>query len=431
MGIASSPLLVRNLCAALAVSGLAACAGDAEDPYLISSSVARDAAPSADDVPALVAGTTAFTADVYRLTSATSGNLFLSPHSISTALAMTWAGARTTTASQLASALHFPAIDDARVHQAFNALDLALASRAQAATSGVRPFRLITANSIWGQTGKAFEPAFLDTLAENYGTGLRVLDFVADPDGSRGIINGWVEDHTDGRIQDLLAPQTITPDTRLVLTNAITFSAAWDAPFDPARTISAAFAAPSGAVAVPTLHQTEEYGYGTGEDFTVVELPYDGDQLAMDLIRPELAQGASGDPLAALEASLDGAKLTEIVAAIHAGAVELSLPKFTFTSALDLKDTLVALGAVDAFTADADFSGMDGTRDLAISDVVHKAFVAIDESGTEAAAATAVVVGDTSAPVAVPVAFDRPFLFLIRDRPTGEILFIGRVVDPR
>jgi len=426
MGIASSPRLVRNLCAAVAASALAACGGDAGDPYLVSSSAARNAAPSADDVPALVAGTTAFTADVYRLTSATPGNLFLSPHSISTALAMTWAGARTTTASQLASALHFPAIDDARVHAAFNALDLALASRAQAAMSGTRPFRLVTA--IWGQTGKVFEPAFLDTLAQNYGTGLRILDFAADPDGARGIINGWVEDRTDGKIQDLLAPETITPDTRLVLTNAITFSAAWDAPFDPAATTSAAFASPSGLVTVPTLHQSAEYGYGAGADFTAVELPYDGDQLAMDLIRPELAPGASGDPLAALEASLDGAKLTAIVAAIQPGAVELSLPTFTFTAALDLK---VALGAIDAFTADADFSGMDGTRDLAISDVVHKAFVAIDESGTEAAAATAVVVGDTSVPVTVPVAFDRPFLFLIRDRPTGEILFIGRVVDPR
>ncbi|MCE9574881.1 MAG: serpin family protein [Deltaproteobacteria bacterium] len=423
--------MVRNLCAAVAASALAACAGDAGDPYLVSSSAARNAAPSTDDIPALVAGTTAFTADVYRLTSATQGNLFLSPHSISTALAMTWAGARSTTASQLASALHFPAIDDARVHAAFNALDLALASRAQAATSGTRPFRLVTANSIWGQTGKAFEPAFLDTLAENYGTGLRVLDFVADPDGARGIINGWVDDRTDGKIQDLLAPETITPDTRLVLTNAITFSAAWDSPFDPAATTSASFASPSGPVSVPTLHQIAEYGHGTGADFTAVELPYDGDQLAMDLIRPELAPGASGDPLAALEASLDGAKLTAIVAAIQPGAVELSLPKFNFTAALGLNDTLIALGAVDAFSPDADFSGMDGTRDLAISDVVHKAFVAIDETGTEAAAATAVVVGDTSAPVTVPVAFDRPFLFLIRDRPTGEILFIGRVVDPR
>ncbi len=431
MGIASSPRLVRNLCAALAASAVAACGGAAGDPYLISSSVARDLAPSTDDLGALVAGNTAFAADVYRLTSRTPGNVFLSPHSISTALAMTWAGARTTTASQLEAALHFPAIEGARVHAAFNALDLALASRAQAATGDTRPFRLTTANSIWGQTGKAFEPGFLDTLARNYGTGLRVLDFVADPEASRGIINGWVEDHTDGKITDLLAPETITPDTRLVLTNAITFSAAWDAPFDPALTREAAFAAPGGSVTVPTLHQAGDYGYGAGVDFTAVEVPYDGDQLAMVLIRPELAPGASGDPLAALEASLDGAALAAMLGSIEPGHVELALPKFRFSAALGLNDTLIELGAVDAFGPAADFSGIDGTHDLAISDVVHKAFVAIDESGTEAAAATAVVVGDTSVPVTIPVAFDRPFLFLIRDRPTGAILFIGRVVDPR
>ncbi|MCA9674738.1 MAG: serpin family protein [Kofleriaceae bacterium] len=411
-----------------------ACGGGAVDrPPEVRSELPRDLDPAVSDadLAELVAGNTAFAADLYRAVRATPGNLFFSPHSISTALAMTYAGAEGDTAAQMAEVLHFT-LPEPGLHQAFDRLDLELAARATDTTNDARPFRLHTANSIWGQQGWSFLPAFLDTLAVSYGAGLFVLDFAADPEGSRQTINAWVEDQTEDRIVDLLPAGSITDLTRLVLTNAIYFNASWAFPFDPDDTAARPFVLGDGTtVDVPTLHEVAELSYGVGPRFRAAGLPYDGGKLEMVVVLPEPMPDELGDPLPALEAELTAAKLDEIRASLHEAEVTLELPKFDFDAPLSLADTLAAMGMPSAFDTTADFSGIDGTRRLAISDVLHKGFVAIDETGTEAAAATAVVVGDTSVPEPATMIVDRPFLFFIVDRPTGAILFVGRIVDPR
>ncbi|MBA3542289.1 MAG: serpin family protein [Deltaproteobacteria bacterium] len=409
----------------LAMMTLVACGGEGYEPPLeVRSELPRNTSP--DVTPAqleeLVAGNTAFAADLFRQVRREPGNLFMSPHSISIALAMTYAGAGGDTADQMASALHFT-LPPAELHAAFDHLDLELASRAQQADSQTRPFRLNTANSIWGQTGKPFQAPFLDALAVNYGAGLHVLDFQADPGGSRDTINAWVEQQTADKIVDLLPERAITTDTRLVLTNAIYFSAAWDDPFDAAETQDRPFTTATGPIQASALHQNAEARYGAGTGFRAAELAYDGQQLGMIVILP--------DDLAAFEADLTATRLDEVVASLHTTQLDLTLPKFRFDAPLSLSSVLAALGMTDAFSSAADFSGIDGTRDLAISDVLHKGFVGIDENGTEAAAATAVIIGDTSIPEPATLVVDRPFLFVIRDNPTGAILFVGRVVDPR
>jgi len=414
--------------ASCSLSLLAAACGadDYQAPAEVRSALPRELNPAVApaQLDEIVAGNTAFAADLYGRVRTESGNLFMSPYSISLALAMTYAGANGTTASQMADTLHFT-LPPAELHAAWNALDLELASRAAAASSTERPFRLSIANSIWGQQGKAFEAPFLDTLAVNYGAGLHVLDFQANPEAARGTINAWVEQQTNDKIVDLLPAGSITDLTKLVLTNAIYFSAAWNEPFEAANTADRAFTLAGGStIQVPTLSQNALNAYAAGADYAAAQLAYDGEQLGMLVIVP------TGD-FGAFEASLDATKLAAITASLHEAQLDLQLPKFRFDAPLGLADTLQAMGMTDAFTGAADFSGIDGTRDLAISDVVHKGFVGIDEAGTEAAAATAVIIGDTSAPEPATLHADRPFIFAIRDLPTGAILFVGRVVDPR
>jgi serpin B len=401
-----------------------ACSSSSTEPGLIKSDLERNLSPNVApaDLETLVADNTAFAADLYRLAAGQAGNLFMSPHSISTALAMTYAGANGTTATQMADALNFTLPAD-KLHAGLNAIDLELASRAASASGDTIPFRLSTANSIWGQEDKEFQAPFLDTLAVNYGAGLRVLDFVREPEPARATINRWVEEQTNDRIKDLLPEGSINPGTRLVLTNAIYFTAAWAEPFETSNTADRPFETPTGIASVPTLFQSAALGYGAGDGFRAAELPYDGGQLSMVVVVP--------DDLAAFEASLTGDTFAQITSSITGHLVQLTLPKFKFDAPLDLKETLQELGMIDAFTAAADFSGIDGTRSLAITDVLHKGFIAIDEKGTEAAAATAVVTGETSVPPVAELTVDRPFVFFIRDLPTGAILFVGRVVDPR
>jgi serpin B len=408
---------------ALALLLTSACTGSTEPP-MVKSDLERNLTPdiSASDLATLVADNTAFAADLYRQVHDKPGNLFMSPHSISTALAMTYAGANGPTATQMATALHFT-LPPATLHAGFIAIDLALASRAPAAMGNTIPFRLRTANSIWGQEGKAFQAPFLDTLAVNYGTGLHVLDFANAPDASRETINTWVEEQTNDKIVDLLPDGSITGLTRLVLTNAIYFSAAWATPFETGATADRVFHTPTGDADVPTLAQNEEMRYGAGDGYRAAELPYDGGQLGMVVIVP--------DDLASFEANLTGATLTAVSASLHTAMVDLKLPKFRFDAPLGLKETLQTLGMVDAFEDNADLSGIDGDFDLHVGDVLHKGFVAIDEHGTEAAAATAVIIDTDSAPEPATLTVDRPFVFFIRDIPTGTILFVGRVVDPR
>jgi serpin B len=374
--------------------------------------------------PQLVAGNSNFAFDLYGLLFDEKANLFYSPYSISLALAMTYAGARGQTAQQMSEVLHF-ALPQDRLHRAFNALDMALATRGEQLDPNKR-FRLRIANALWGQEGYPFLAAFLDELAENYGAGLRVLDFVGAPDGSRQTINEWVEEQTEDKIQDLLPPGSISSDTRLVLSNAIYFNAAWMYPFEETVTHDDTFyLLEGGQVTVPMMAQSERLGYVTGEDYQAVELPYLGGELSMVILLP------TEEAFENWARTVDAEQLTTILDNMVRMQVQLTMPKFTFESGFRLKDALMQLGMSDAFSGAADFGGMTGQRDLFVSDVYHKAFVAVDEEGTEAAAATAVVMELTAAPTQpVEVKVDHPFMFLIRDIETGAILFLGHVVNP-
>jgi serpin B len=375
----------------------------------------------------LVEGNSAFAFKLYQELKEKDGNLFYSPYSISLALAMAYAGARGETAQQMADTLQF-LLEQDKLHPAFNWLDAELASRGEGAAGNAGgKFRLNIVNDIWGQKDYEFLPAFLNVLAENYGAGLRLLDFINETEQSRVAINKWVSDQTEGRIENLIPPGAINELTRLVLTNAIYFNAAWEYPFNDKVTANGPFyLLDGGQVTVPMMRQTESFGYAEGEGYQAVELPYDGDELSMVILLP-----ASGN-FEAFEAELQAQQVNDIIKGLQPTEVTLTMPKFEFDSEFSLKDTLADMGMPDAFSPeDADFSGMTGNRELFISDVVHKAFVAVDEAGTEAAAATAVIVGTTSVPESpVEVTIDHPFIFLIRDIETGAILFVGRVLNP-
>jgi serpin B len=383
-----------------------------------------DVSPAEDSL--LVEGNSAFAFDLYQALREKDGNLFYSPHSISLALAMTYAGARGETAQQMADTLHFNLSQD-NLHPAFNNLDIELSERGQGAKGkDGEGFRLNIVNAIWGQKDYSFLPTFLDVLAENYGAGLRILDFAESPEECRITINNWVDDQTEGRIKDLIPQGLIDQLTRLVLTNAIYFNAAWASPFNEGATSDSTFHLLNGdEVMVPTMRQTESFGHAESDDYQAVELPYDGTELSMVILLP-----GSGE-FNAFESSLNSQKLDEILGELEYKQVDLTMPKFEFESSFALKDTLSEMGMPVAFSGDADFSGMTGNRELSITAVVHKAFVSVDEAGTEAAAATAVIVGETSAPAEpIEVRIDRPFIFLIRDIETGSILFVGRVLNP-
>jgi serpin B len=342
------------------------------------------------------------------------------------ALAMTYAGARGETEQQMADTLHF-ILPQGRLHPAFNGLDLELAARGEGAEGkDEEGFRLNIVNAIWGQQDYKFLAEFLDVLAENYGAGLRLLDFINAPEESRVTINDWVSDQTEGRIEDLIPQGVIDALTRLVLTNAIYFNAAWLNPFSEEMTDDGTFhLLGGGEVAVPIMRQTESLGYAEGDGYQAVELPYDGRELSMVILLPGTGQ------FEAFEGSLDTDVIDSITKGLAYRQVALTMPKFEFESDFSLKGTLAAMGMPTAFSAAADFSVMTGNRDLFIADVIHKAFVSVDEAGTEAAAATAVAMAELAMPEEpVEVAVDRPFVFLIRDMETSAILFVGRVVNP-
>jgi serpin B len=396
---------------------------------LLMSDKPRETSPDVTgaDLALLVDGNTAFAFDLYQALKEKDGNLFYSPHSISVALAMTYAGARGETADQMADTLKF-LLEQERLHPAFNWLDVELASRGEGAQGkDGEGFRLNIVNAIWGQKDYSFLAEFLDVLAENYGAGLRILDFMNETEKSRVTINEWVSDQTEDRIKDLIPQGAIDALTRLVLTNAIYFNAAWAYPFDEDRTANGSFYLLNngGQVTVPMMRQTESFGYTDEEGYQAVELLYDGDELSMVILLP-----TSGN-FQAFEEELQAQKVSDIIGGLQPAQVALTMPKFEFDSEFSLKDALEGMGMPIAFSGAADFSGMTGTRDLCISEVLHKAFVSVDEAGTEAAAATAVIMRETAMPdQPIEVTIDRPFIFLIRDIETGAVLFVGRVLNP-
>jgi serpin B len=370
-------------------------------------------------------GNTAFAADLYQALRGDQANLFYSPLSISIALAMTYAGARGETAEQMAETMHYD-LAQPGLHAALNSLDLLLAGRGEGAKGkDGKGFRLNVVNAIWGQRDYHFETAYLDTIAVNYGAGVRLLDYVKEPDNSRKIINQWVSDQTEQRIKDLIPAGVIDNMTRLVLTNAVYFNAAWANPFAKEATRAGDFLCADGAtVKKQMMSANESFGYASGDGWQLVELPYDRNELAMDIILPD--EGG----WTAFEDDLTAERLAGMLAEIQSQQVQLTMPKFEFENEFSLGRTLAAMGMPVAFTGDADFSGITGKRDLHIGEVIHKSFVAVDEAGTEAAAATAVVMRLTAMPAEpVVVNVDRPFVFLIRDLETGVVLFMGRVVQ--
>jgi len=383
-----------------------------------------DVSPAEESL--LVEGNSAFAFDLYQALREKDGNLFYSPHSISLALAMTYAGARGETAQQMANTLHFNLSQD-NLHPAFNNLDIELSERGQGAQGkDDEGFRLNIVNAIWGQKDYSFLPTFLDVLAENYGAGLRTLDFIKETEKSRVTINDWVSDQTEGRIEDLIPQGVIDAATRLVLTNAIYFNAAWQYPFGETMTADGLFyLLDGGQVTVPMMKQTESFGYTEGEGYQAVELPYDGGELSMVILLPRAGQ------FEAFEEALKAQQVDDIIRGLQNTQVTLAMPQFEFDSDFSLKDILTGMGMPVAFSGSADFSGMTGSPDLFIDEVLHKAFVSVDEAGTEAAAATAVIMKETAMPSQpVEVTIDRPFIFLIRDIDTSAILFIGRVLNP-
>jgi serpin B len=377
----------------------------------------------ADDARAAVKGNTEFALSLYGRLRGRDGNLFFSPYSISTALAMTCEGARGQTADEMAKALHFTPDRD-RLRAAF----AALLAQTRAGKEG--DYQLSVANALWGQSGIGFLPDFLNHTRESYGAGLREVDFAGSTEAARQAINAWVEQQTKDKIKDLLPPGVLTGDTRLVLTNAIYFKGFWALQFKKSATKEEPFrTAGGGPVKAPLMHQTGDFKYADGGDFQALELPYRGDDLSMVVLLPKKADG-----LAALEQKLTGPNLRAWLGKLRKQEVQVALPKFKMTREFNLNATLKALGMRRAFVpGGADFSGMAGSvgRKLFIQAVVHKAFVDVNEQGTEAAAATAVGVATTSEPPPPPVfRADHPFVFLIRDNRSGSALFLGRLTNP-
>jgi serpin B len=385
----------------------------------------RDTAPnvSSADIASLSDGNSAFAVDMYKKITGATDNVFFSPYSISIALAMTWGGARNQTERDMASVLHFP-FPQAQLHSAFNALDLALASHAR--TSG---FELHIVNQLWGEKTYAFLPDYLKLVSVNYDAAMCLLDFIGNPDPSRIAINNWVSEKTNQRINDLIPQGFIDANTRLVLTNAIYFKAQWADTFLSNSTHNYAFYR-SESDTITTKFMTREgtYYYDSNADFQAMELPYKGNETSMIIILP-----APGK-MAQVESNLSPGFYTSLSASLQPTNVSVYVPKYKFTTeSLKLSEILMSLGMSVAFNENADFSGIDGTRNLYIGEVIHKAFIAVDENGTEAAAATAVIIKYGSSAIKKPLPVfiaNRPFIFLIRDVQTNAVLFMGKLNDP-
>jgi serpin B len=398
--------------------------------------VSPDTAADTPKAPAdLAAGAVnGFAADLLRRVAADGGNLFVSPHSIAMAIAMVRAGAAGDTAKEIDATIHLP--PDAAT--AFRELTKSLAdvpmesvwkaNRADGKEE-VPTYALSIANGLFPQTGYPIKDAYRRTLASDYAAEFRDLDFLHDPVGARAAINGWVEEKTKQRIKDIVPPGMPPPDTKLVLANAIHFKAQWADAFNENATAVGPFTIAGGTdVKAKMMARTGSMMYVETDDAQVLEIPYRGGATSMLVVLPKVKDG-----LDAVVKSLTPYKLASLVP-LASRRVALKLPKFTFTTPLDVTGTLKAMGMPAAFDGRlADFSGITDEKPLFIGAVLHKAFVAVDEAGTEAAAATVVMMRAGSAmhpEPPTPFVVDHPFLFLIRHRATGTILFAGRVVDP-
>lgn len=388
------------------------------------------AAAPQSPVNRLAQGSNAFGFDLYKQLRAQPGNLAFSPASITMALAMTWGGARGETAAQMKQVLHFDHTPDAVM--------LASGKLAAALQDPARPIVFRIANRLFGEKTYRFEHAYLETTKAAFGASLEAVDFKRAPEPARRLINGWVEEKTEKRIKDLIPQGAVKADTRLALVNAIYFLGDWLEPFAKEATRPKPFFTSADQKRdVPTMHAAELFRFAQKEGWKALELPYKGGQMSMLLVLPDKVDG-----LSALEASLTAPGLETIVKTLASGKVIVSLPKFEVDppGSLALADTLVRMGMPIPFDRDkADFTGIANPPDprerLVIDQVFHKAFVKVDEKGTEAAAATSVMMSRAGAmpPRETPMEFkaDHPFLFFIRDNSSGIVLFMGRVADPK
>jgi serpin B len=412
LGANMNDLIFRSIvCLVLAVL-VTGCTGTPPGP--------RPVAPEKDKAEA-VKGDNAFALDLYGKLRGANGNLFLSPASISTALAMTYAGARGDTAKEMARTLHFT-LPQEKLHPAIGALLYDLNGPGKE-----RGYQLSVANALWPQKGHAFLPEFIKINKDNYGAGLQEVDY-GDTEKARQTINDWVQKHTQDKIKNLLKEGVLDADTRLVLTNAIYFKGDWKNPFEKERTNKGPFHLTSKQkVDVPFMRQTDHFNYLDGGNFAALEMPYAGQELSMVVFLPKKIDG-----LNEFEKSLSADNLTGWLGKLTDKKVDVIMPKFKITAEFSLKEALSSLGMPMAFSGKADFSGMDGKKDLYLSAVVHKAFVDVNEKGTEAAAATGVVATKLAARVdPIPIfRADHPFVFLIRDQKSGSILFLGRLARP-
>jgi serpin B len=364
-------------------------------------------------------GNNAFAMDLYgKLAPGADGNLFFSPVSIEAALGMTYSGARGATAKEMGAVLHLPPSGEAMQKELGDYLK---------GLKGGEDYSLSVANALWGAKGFGFLPDFTQMLKADYGAGLEELDFARDEEGARGTINGWVEKATQEKIKDLIPTGILGPETALVLTNAIYFKGSWLEPFEEKRTQQEAFHLAGGTdKKVPVMHATGWHPYMENDECQAMELGYKGGRLSMVILLPRKVDGLPG-----LEADL--AKVPGWLGQLKSESVNLAVPKFEMEWGDQLNDALQKLGMKSAFLSSvADFSGMTGSRDLSISAVIHKAYVKVDERGTEAAAATAVVMTKSAMPMEqASFRADHPFLFVIRDNISGAILFMGRVMEPK
>jgi serpin B len=371
-----------------------------------------------------------FAADLYRelaAAPANSGkNIFFSPFSISSALAITYEGARGTTADEIRSVFYFPQ-DNTVLREGYKTIDAGL-------NAGDPAYELSTANALWAEQSYAFLPEYIRVARDYYGADATNMDFLNQPDPSRVTINQWVEDQTNDKIKDLLPLGSITGDTRLVITNAVYFYGTWVKQFEKDETEEVDFrVSDSKTVTVEMMQRTDDeavFGYAETDTLQVLSMPYEGEDdaaLFMLVLLPK------GNDLVAVEAVLDEDQLAGLKGELVQKEVKVYFPKFRLETEYSLPSALAAMGMPTAFTDSADFSGMDGKTDLFITGAFHKAFVDVNEEGTEAAAATGIVAGLGMAPVTEPIPVfkaDHPFIFLIQDEDSGAILFLGRVTDP-
>ncbi len=382
-------------------------------------------AEAADDseIETVVDGNTRFALDLYSRLKDEDGNLFFSPYSISVALAMTYAGARENTAQQMSQTLRF-SLDPQRLHAAFEKLEARLEALQEEGN-----VQLEIANSLWPHKGYPILEEYTGLMKKYYGVEIASVDYAADTEAARRIINEWVEEKTKDKIKDMIGPGVLDALTRLVLVNAIYFKGNWADQFEEDLTKDAPFHLLSGeSIQVPMMKQQETFGYAEHEDLQILQMPYAGDEVSMLVLLPKKEDG-----LADLQSVLKEESLEEWIRSIRKTEVLVFLPKFRVTSQFRLDEALASMGMPDAFDPNkADLSGIDGEPSkLYIGAVIHKAFVDVNEEGTEAAASTAVGFNLASVPEPVPTfRADHPFTFVIRDNNTGSILFMGRIVDP-